>query len=228
MTISSLKSVLLALTAGTVIFAGLPAAAWGLGDMPGFFSSYARTGYVLVIVALQCFGAIYHPQAGRKPEQRKNGQTRQKIDLYLIQAFSLLVVLCAPFSDRHAIGILDVGEAFRLSGLLPVGFGFIFMLAAEKRLDRQFSVEVTLQENHRLIQSGPYAMIRHPRYLGIFALFLGISLVFRSLLSLGVVAALSIVLVWRMFAEDALMKREFGEEWDAYFKRSWRVIPFVF
>ena len=70
--------------------------------------------------------------------------------------------------------------------------------------------------------------MRHPRYLGIVTLFLGISLVFQSFLAIILVAGLFLVLIWRAYAEEALLKKEFGKQWDAYCEKSWRMIPFVF
>lgn len=58
-----------------------------------------------------------------------------------------------------------------------------------------------------------------------FFFFTGISLAFRSLFSILVVLALGIVLVWRVFAEEALMKQEFGKDWDAYCAVLWRILP---
>ncbi len=102
------------------------------------------------------------------------------------------------------------------------------MQVAEKYLDRQFSVEITLQENHMLITTGPYKFIRHPRYSGITAFFLGISLVFNSFLAIAVLILLFMVLLWRIFKEELLMKQEFGQDWEEYFSKSWRLIPFLF
>jgi protein-S-isoprenylcysteine O-methyltransferase Ste14 len=63
--------------------------------------------------------------------------------------------------------------------------------------------------------------------LGIYAFFLGISIVFRSWLSMLFVAALFTEFLWRIQAEEAL-KQEFGEEWESYRAKSWRLIPFIF
>ena len=131
-------------------------------------------------------------------------------------------------SDRHALGVIDAGASLRLFGVLLAIPGFVLMQMAEKHLGRQFSIEVTLQQDHQLIQSGPYRFVRHPRYLGILLFFLGISLAFRSLLSAAVVLALAVILAWRVFAEEALMKEEFGAAWEAYCARSWRILPWIF
>lgn len=219
---------LLALSAGMLIFLGLPLAGWGLGKLPQFFENPARLTYAIVILGLQVFSVIYNPQVGQNKDDRKSGVERRRLDLLLIQIFSLTVVVLAPFSDSHAIGSFHFGDAVRWAGLLLMTPGFLLMQAAEKHLARQFSVEVTLQKNHKLIQTGPYTYIRHPRYLGILVFFTGISIVFLSMLALLVVFALAGVLIWRVFAEEDLMRQEFGDAWEAYCKRSWRILPFVF
>ncbi len=102
------------------------------------------------------------------------------------------------------------------------------MQIAEKYLGKQFSIEVSIQEDHKLIQTGPYSLIRHPRYLGIVLFFIGFSFIFQSLIAICLVVALSFVLIWRIFTEEALMRQKFGEEWDEYCKKTWRICPFVF
>ncbi|MBL8080801.1 MAG: isoprenylcysteine carboxylmethyltransferase family protein [Anaerolineales bacterium] len=217
-----------ALLAGLIIFLGLPLVGWGIGQLPKFFDSPARLTYALIILFLQIFGLVYNPQAGRSKGEEKSGVKKSRVDLVLIQIFSLAIVFLAPFSDGHSIGVFPFNETLRFLGFLLLIPGFILMQLAEKYLDRQFSIEVTVQKNHKLIQHGPYTYIRHPRYLGILAFFGGISIVFRSYLALFLVVALAIVLIWRVYAEEALMQREFGTEWEAYRKKSWRIVPFVF
>lgn len=226
-----MKSILLnvlALLAGIVIFIGLPLLGWGISEIFQFFANPARLTYAILILLLQIFSIFYNPQIGRNKKERKSGVKKHKADLVLIQIFSLSVVFIAPFSDKHSICILNFGEVVRFSGFIFVIAGFILMQMAEKYLDKQFSVEVTVQKNHKLIQSGPYKFIRHPRYLGILTFFMGISIVFRSLLSIFFVAALCIVLIWRVYAEESLMHQEFDKEWEIYCKKSWRIIPFLF
>ena len=218
----------LALLAGSMIFIGLPLLGWGFGNLPTFFESPARIAFVLVLFALQVFSLIYNPQVGRNQENRKSNEPSSKIDLILIQIFSLALVILAPFSDGHSIGILNIENVVRYIGLFIAIPGFVLMQAGEKYLAKQFSIEVTLQKDHKLIQSGPYKLIRHPRYLGILIFFTGISLTFRSLLGIFIVLALAGVLIWRVFAEEKMMHDEFGKEWEEYQAKTWRLIPYVF
>ncbi len=224
----SLPRYFLALLAGSIIFIGLPLLGWGLGNLPAFFENPARIAFVLVLFALQVFSLIYNPQVGQTQENRKTDAPRSKLDLILIQIFSLAIVILAPFSDGRSIGVLNIEDTIRYVGLLITIPGFVLMQAGDKYLAKQFSIEVTLQKDHKLIQNGPYQYIRHPRYLGILVFFTGISLTFRSLLGIMLVIVLAAVLVWRVFAEEKMMHQEFGKEWEAYRAKTWRLIPYLF
>lgn len=217
-----------ALFAGFTIFAGLPMLGWGLTRLSDFFSNPVRTAYVFIILALQVLSLIYNPQVGRSNENRRSGQPGHKLDLVLIQVFSLAVVILSPFSDRSGIGNFNIGDTIRWIGLIVMLPGFALMQAGEKYLAKQFSIEVTLQKDHQLIRNGPYRFVRHPRYLGILIFFTGIAFIFRSLMGLGMVLALGLVLVWRIFAEEQLMQQEFGQEWEEYRAQTWRLVPFIF
>ena len=218
----------LSLFAGSVIFIGLPLLGWGLGHIPAFFENPARTAYVIVIFILQIFSLIYNPQVGRNQENRKSDAPKSKIDLILIQLFSLGIVILAPASDSLSFGVLNVENLVRYIGLIIAIPGFILMQAGEKYLAKQFSIEVTLQKDHKLIQSGPYKVIRHPRYLGILIFFTGIALTFRSLLGIFTILALAFVLIWRVFTEEKMMYEEFGKEWEEYQNKTWRLVPYIF
>lgn len=218
----------IALLISLIIFVGLPLLGWGTGKILQFFTNPARLSYVIVIIGFQIFSILYNPQVGQKDNQPKEGVKQHKIDLLLIQVFSLGIVFAAPFSDSHSFLVFNFGDVIRFLGFFLLIPGFIFMQIAEKYLGKQFSIEVTLQNEHALIHDGPYKYLRHPRYLGILTFFAGISVIFRSLLALMLVIGLGLVLIWRIQAEEALMKQEFGEVWDDYREKSWRIIPFIY
>ena len=224
----TITSYFLAFFASLLIFVGLPLFGWGIRDLLRFFDHPARSLYILAIFILQLLAVLYNPQVGRNPEHRKSGAPQHKLDLILVQVFSLAIVFFAPFSDGHSIGALNLGDTGRFAGLILMIPGFLLMQTAEKYLDKQFSIQVTLQENHKLIQNGPYKYIRHPRYLGILLFFLGISLTFRSLIGMLLIIALTLVFAWRIYTEEALLQQEFGKEWEAYRNQSWRIFPFIF
>jgi protein-S-isoprenylcysteine O-methyltransferase Ste14 len=215
------------LLVGILIFIGLPLVSWGIGDIQGFMAHPARRIYVILAILLQTLVVIRIPQVG---SGRQGGEIdpRQRLILLLIQLLSLAIVIIAPYSDRRAIAVLAGMEFLRYIGLVLFSLGFLGMHWSEAYLDKQFSVKVTIQAGHNLITDGPYRYLRHPRYLGIVLFTLGIALLYRSWLALILVALFTLVLVWRIQGEEALLHQEFGAAWEAYARRSWRLIPFVY
>ncbi len=59
-------------------------------------------------------------------------------------------------------------------------------------------------------------------------LVVGSSLVFNSWLGLALSAPLLGLYLLRIRDEEALMRREFGEEWESYCRRSRRLIPYLY
>jgi protein-S-isoprenylcysteine O-methyltransferase Ste14 len=226
--VSTALTSIIKLLIGILIFVGLPLVGWGLSDLQGFIDHPARLGYVILVVLLQIFVVIRLPEAGSRRATGQKIAPRERLTLVPLQVIPLAIVIVAPYCDRRDIGVLGEIEIVRYLGLALFALGFLGMHWAEVFLDKQFSVYVTLQADHKLVTEGPYRHLRHPRYLGIIMFTAGISLVFRSWLSLLLVAALALVLIWRIQNEEALMHREFGRDWDAYTQRSWRLIPFVY
>ena len=95
-------------------------------------------------------------------------------------------------------------------------------------LGRRFSGLVAIQPGHTLVTDGLYSRIRNPSYLGLLILSLGWALAFRS--GAGVLlAALNIPpLIARMNSEERLLHAQFGQEYEAYRARTWRLLPGVY
>lgn len=221
---SSLKLLL-----GILIFVGLPVVGWGVKDAQGFFSHPARLSYAVIAVLLQVLVVVRFPEAGSghgKKEERV--VPRERLRLVPLQVLPLAIVIAAPFTDRRGIAVLGGLEALRYLGLVLFPLGLIGMHWAEASLGRQFSVYVRIQEDHKLVTEGLYRNLRHPRYLGIILFTVGFSLVYRSWLALLLVAVLTLVLLRRIQGEEALLHRAFGTDWEAYCRKSWRLVPFVY
>ena len=212
---------------GGALFLGLPLVAWGLTDLEGFLGHPARLAYLVLMAFLQIGGALTRAGGfGAGPGEKV--VKRQRLALLLLQLIPLAIVVAGPYCDRRNIAVLSSANACRYLGLGMSAAGFCLMQWAVVCLGRQFSVEVTLQEGHRLVSEGIYRYLRHPRYLGLLLFFAGLSCVFRSSLSLLLVLALAPILLWRMHDEEKLMHQQFGPDWEAYVERTWRLIPFVY
>lgn len=58
-------------------------------------------------------------------------------------------------------------------GSFAVAFGAFIRLWCYRQLGCLFTFEITIQPGHALITSGPYSVVRHPSYTGIYLTLLG-------------------------------------------------------
>jgi protein-S-isoprenylcysteine O-methyltransferase Ste14 len=105
------------------------------------------------------------------------------------------------------------------------GLGFCWW--ARLHLGRLWSASITRKEDHRIVDSGPYAIVRHPIYTGVLVAGLA-----TALLEARPVAALGLIVVAAGFyqkarLEEGFLRKELGEgPYDAYAARVPMLIPF--
>jgi protein-S-isoprenylcysteine O-methyltransferase Ste14 len=215
-----------------LIYLGLALFGWGLDDLQGYFSAYPRLGYAVIVLA---FGLAVGYQAmssleGIQDFQGQEGKTVRRQSIVGGALVLLLFVGLAflPFADRRSIGLIADAQALGWIGLILCGLGYALVFWSGLALGRQYSAQVSVRKDHQLITTGPYRYVRHPRYLGVLSLALGAAFVFRSWIGLALSVVVLGLLLSRIFDEEALLHKEFGQVWEAYCKRSWRLIPHLY
>jgi protein-S-isoprenylcysteine O-methyltransferase Ste14 len=120
-------------------------------------------------------------------------------------------------------------EWWRVAGAIVSGAAAVVLsFSAVRHLGRQFRVHAGLYEDHELVTSGPYAIVRHPIYTSLLAM-LGCTLL---VLTPWQCAAIALVLFIagteiRVHTEDGLLASRFGERFFEYRKRVRAYVPFV-
>ncbi|MHB1317776.1 MAG: methyltransferase family protein [Anaerolineae bacterium] len=168
------------------------------------------------------------------------------VRLLLVAAFNLLVVYLflarRPISGARSqpLGILAAflgtfvppfaglfsvtRPSLALAGALISTLGMVWSLAALLSLGRCLGI---LPEARGLVTRGPYALVRHPLYLGHIVTTLGLVLpalsVTAALFWLGTVA----LQLWRAHYEERALAAAFAE-YDHYRRRTKAIIPFLF
>jgi protein-S-isoprenylcysteine O-methyltransferase Ste14 len=208
-----------------VIYLGLPLLGWGLGGLQGFFSDPARVGFALLTglgAILAAYQGLVIPEGQGQKEKRV---ARQSIFLLVFGLLGMALLFLLPFCDRQSIAVMPESQGLRLLGLAFSILGGAIMFGSVLNLGRQYSAQVTIQEEHQLITGGLYRFIRHPRYLGLEMMVLGFALVFRAWIGVAADLILLAALVWRISDEEKMLRREFGPSWEAYSHRTWRLLP---
>jgi protein-S-isoprenylcysteine O-methyltransferase Ste14 len=127
---------------------------------------------------------------------------------------------------------LDLPQWFQVA-LLIVGSllyfpGIAFLLWARLVLGKMYFVSTSfgaqLFADHKLVTSGPFAIVRHPMYLGLVVAALGSLLLYQTWTALAYALFAPFVLrrAWR---EEAALAVEFGERWQEYCQRVPAFLP---
>ncbi len=113
------------------------------------------------------------------------------------------------------------------AGLLLTVAGLAFAIWARLHLGRNWSVEIRIGQDHELVRSGPYAIVRHPLYSGFLLGTAGTALALGYVS--GLVSVFLIFAIWRrkIRLEETLLRQQFPEEYERYGRQVGRLIPGV-
>jgi protein-S-isoprenylcysteine O-methyltransferase len=101
--------------------------------------------------------------------------------------------------------------------LMTAAIGLALRTWAVFTLGHLFTLHLSVAKGHRLIRSGPYALIRHPSYLGAFLLFMGMVMALHAWFSaLAGAFLLPLAFLRRMHREENMLNEEFGDDYKAY------------
>jgi protein-S-isoprenylcysteine O-methyltransferase Ste14 len=114
-----------------------------------------------------------------------------------------------------------------LTGLALVIAGLGFAVVARVWLGGNWSGTVTLKKGHELVQSGPYALVRHPIYTGLLAALIGTAIAIDRWRALAGLALLTAGIGYKISVEERFMRDQFGEAYARYRARVKALVPFV-
>jgi protein-S-isoprenylcysteine O-methyltransferase Ste14 len=117
--------------------------------------------------------------------------------------------------------VFGIGIALAVAGLG-------LRLYAIQVLGKFFTVTIGTRSDQRVVESGPYRLIRHPSYSGALIILFGAALTFTNWLSLLAIVPPFIGYAYRIAVEEAVLKNDLGDDYREYCRRTERLIPFVY
>ncbi len=205
------------------VLMSLGLAVLGWGGLAAFLAHPARIALVGVTAVLTV-AALF------SEGNLSSGEREDRANRWVLPVFGVIGLLSAwlpAYTDRHGLWSLD-GDTVRWLGIVLYAIGGALRLWPVFVLGKRFSGLVAIQPGHRLVTDGVYGRVRNPSYLGLLVSTLGWVLAFRSLAGVGLTLLLLPPLVARIHAEEALLRAQFGDAYDAYCARTWRLIPGVY
>jgi protein-S-isoprenylcysteine O-methyltransferase Ste14 len=156
------------------------------------------------------------PMAEKEP-------TQKIIMLFASLAFLCLIII--PALD-HRFAWSHMQSYVSLAGdvLVVLGWFAIFLVFKENTFA---SATIELAPDHKVISTGPYALVRHPMYAGALVMLLGIPIALGSWGGLLVIVAIMPALIWRLIDEEKFLSRKLPGYVEYQKKVPYRLIPLV-
>jgi len=105
--------------------------------------------------------------------------------------------------------------------------GLAFAVWARYHLGRNWSGVITVKEDHALIRTGPYAIVRHPIYSGLLLAIIGSALARGQIGAMLAIAFMLSAVLRRVRIEERWMSETFGQAYADYKAKTPALVPFV-
>ncbi len=161
--------------------------------------------------------------------------TKRTIERRGFFGYRLVALVCfaASFAVERLLQVSPQSHLWHTTLVLGIATdcivvaGLAFTVWARIALGRNWSAEVTFKQDHELIESGPYALARHPIYTGLLLMALGTAINYARALGVPLFFAVCGALWWKARQEEHVMSQHFPGAYPDYKTRVRAIIPFV-
>ncbi len=171
---------------------------------------------------------IYWITAAKNPKsvRRQNHKEQAFILIRLAVCFALV------YMPQFSLGWLGYqlivkGVATGLAGNFICAIGLLFAVWARRTINSNWNDTTALTKRHKLVQQGPYRLVRHPIYTGLLLIWLGSAITLgeaRGFLAL-------VITFWGLWnklqQEEALLCQQYPIRYPEYKQKVKTLIPFL-
>jgi protein-S-isoprenylcysteine O-methyltransferase Ste14 len=181
----------------------------------------------MLLVPMALCAVVYMTQPAATADQVNQRQDRHSMKFLIGATTVSQVSIMIDWAYFH----LD--HSFQLSWTTVTGFGLMqfglgLRLWAIKELREFFTNHISIHSDHQLIQTGPFAVLRHPAYAGAYLLAIGIGLFLSSWIGVILtVTVLGAAYQYRIVQEEQALEARFGETYRTYRKKTWKMVTFI-
>jgi protein-S-isoprenylcysteine O-methyltransferase Ste14 len=183
-----------------------------------------------VVIAVSILWAASEIVLARLKHSQSTDRRLDKSSLRL-----LWIAIAVGVTGGILLNILRVGyfgngsPLYPIAGLVLILLGLIVRWIAIVSLNRQFTVDVSITNDHRIVKTGIYHFVRHPAYAGGLLSFLGLGLVFANYLTLLVMfVPICSAFLYRIRVEEKALIDNFGDAYINYCASTKRLIPGIY
>jgi protein-S-isoprenylcysteine O-methyltransferase Ste14 len=147
----------------------------------------------------------------------------------------MMALLLPSFMATIPVAALDHRYHWSSVPLWVVAFGYVLLTAGMlgsvwvEAVNKfaEPSVRIQADRGHKVIDNGPYAIVRHPMYATAIPFFVGTALALGSYWALAPTAVTSVVLIVRTMLEDRMLQNELAGYKEYASRVRYRLLPWV-
>lgn len=122
----------------------------------------------------------------------------------------------------------EIRPAFVAAGAAMLVLRAVIKFWSVRTLSGFWSAEIEIREDHRLVTTGPYSVVRHPAYVANIIEAAAYPVIAGSAPALAAMIALVVpATIIRIRAEEGELGRKFGSRFSEYRRGTSALIPFV-
>jgi protein-S-isoprenylcysteine O-methyltransferase Ste14 len=170
-------------------------------------------GFFWILTAIGQKRAVFKESAGRSAVYRSGT--------------IIALVLMLSWTGVGPLGwqLTPHSPALEWAALVVGVVGFAVAFWARILLGGEWSSQVTLKTDHRLIQSGPYAVVRHPIYSGLLLAMVGTAMAGGELRMYLAAAVIFGTFWYKSRLEERLLISAMGARYVEYQQHTYALIP---
>jgi protein-S-isoprenylcysteine O-methyltransferase Ste14 len=169
-------------------------------------------------------------EVGQRKRSPKKGRSRPEWTFFVGMAAVLVCSAGAVVAAVRHVAPMPGGVWWpTIAGIALMWVGAGLRIWSVTTLGHYFQLMVVVQDDHRVIEAGPYRFVRHPAYLGILISFVGVGLVSSDWVAFGLfMLGIGVMLVARIKFEERTLVQALGSEYSLYMQRTARLVPGVY
>jgi len=203
--------------------------AYDFNNPLAFYENNARTVYfigfiLMVFSALSMKNVLSYKTVSKIDYAPKN----EELKTSGLAISIILLFFIAPMFDQPERFAICECQWIRWIGCLFLIDAITFFTWSSWVFGKSFYRNDDKPSELKLISHGPYAVIRHPRFLGLISWSFATALAFNNIAALLLAVIITYIVGMKAQDEEVFMELEFGDQWLAYKKQTYRFIPLIY
>ncbi len=183
--------------------------------------------YVVLVAFLVIEGRLRQDEQAKRLQAGASDQS-STCRVGLSFGACIVMLLVTPLLNLAGIGRIERAEVGWI-GVAVALIGIGLRVWAAVVLGRFYTRTLLTSDDQQIVERGPYRLIRHPGYLGVLLLWIGTALATTNGIAIVVIVVLmSTAYSYRIGVEETMLASRFGQDYDAYRKHTWKLIPLLY